>query len=410
MRPLDLYSQSPNPTPEQLLAVCNRFNLEVLEKPKNEAWDSTLEAAQRLAEQILGHYDSLQAVSDALVAFRGHKTKLPSTVLSLFLYASAQEHSSLKTMINEIEEVYKDNLDDSLEPHVQNMWRDTMLSMMPRPSLWCKDGNLQYSPYGFSKVHPQTFRRQFNNRYNEGEIGIQRILDCYPLMSEVSRTLMDKTLCDKVYASLMPSNHPIRGLLSSKLNDIQDGLQRFNQLFGVLDDEPNDAGFDQRLDHAFTLMHALPASQASEIISESINKCIIDWMTDGENGYMYFTDPVVVVPNLVKLLEHARPFGFNALDEVSRNVRYMTNRTLNKDMIEALLDEGVIDDIYNLDTCAAWKQAALTAADDGFYLSLGLDNKYLTMLLKIKPTQRLKEELKKTEFGSEAVLTLDLGL
>lgn len=410
MRQFDLYSQSPNPTPEQLLALCNRFNLHVLEKPKNAAWDSTLKTAQRLAEQILGHYESLQSVSDALMASSGHNVKLPSAVLNLFLYASVQEHPSLKTMINEIEAVYKDNLDDSVDVLAQNMWRDSMLSMTPRPSLWDKDGKLQYSPFGFSKIHPKTFQRQVNDCYNEGERGIQKVLEWYPLMSEASRQVMDKKICDKVYASVMPAGHPVRTLLASKLDDVEDGLQRFRQLFAVLDEDDNHVGFTQRLEHTFALMDALPSSQANEIVHESINQCIKDWMTDGENGYLFFNEPHLVVPNLVKLLERARPFGFNALEEVSRHVSYMANKTLNKAMVEALLEDGVVEDLNDLDTCAAWKQASLIAANDDFYLSLGLNEQYLIMLLNIKPTPLLKNQLNKTEVGSEAVLIHDLGL
>lgn len=410
MSTFDLYSESPNPSPEQLLAVCERFSSEVKNKSQHTGWDDHLQIAQRLAEQILGHYQSLHAVSSELLGLRQFNAKLPTAVLEVFLYACSQDHGSLSILIDEIESLYGDEADRAVESLAKVMWKDSMLSMMPKPSLWDKEGTLRFSPLGFSKIHRDAFLRQMNDWYHKGVVGVQKILDDYPLMTPGSRNVMDETLCRKVYSSVMSDDHPIRALLASKLDNTKDGLFRFGRMFEELDCPDDYAGFDIRIEHAFSLMGALPKEQAHQIVHKAIGRCICDWMADHGDGVNFFSEPKLAVPNLLKVLERAQPFGFNALEEVSRNVNYMTNQALNKSMIEALLDEGFVDDVNDLDTAAAWKQAAITAADEGLYLSLDLDEKYLALLLKIKGTPGLREELKKTSAGREVVLGHDLGL
>lgn len=406
----DLYSESPNPSPEQLLAVCERFSTEVKNKSQHTSWDDHLKIAQHLAEQILGHYQSLHAVSLELLGLRQFNAKLPPAVLEVFLHACAKDHGSLSILIDEIESLYGDEEDRAVESLAKVMWKDGMLSMMPRPSLWDEEGKLRFSPLGFAKIHRDAFLRQMNDWYHKGVLGIQKILDDYTLMTPGSRNIMDETLCRKVYSSVMPDDHPVRALLASKLDNTKDGLFRFGRMFEELDCPDDYTGFEVRLEHAFSLMRSLPWEQASQIVHKAIGNCICDWMSDHGDGTNGFSEPELAVPNLLKVLERARPFGFHALEEVSRNVNYITNQALNKPMIEALLDEGFVEDLYDLDTAAAWKQAALTAADEDLYLSLGLGEKYLVMLLKIKGTPGLREALKKTSAGREAVLGHDLGL
>ncbi|AXH59586.1 hypothetical protein [Pseudomonas amygdali] len=410
MPTFDLYSESTNPTPEQLLALCERFNAEIIDKSPHTGWDSTLKVVQHLAEQILGHYQSLRAVSDELAGLRELDQKLPPDVLAVFIYACAQEHDSLGVMIDEVESLYADGNDQEVGALAKSMWQNTMLSMMPRVQLWDKDGRVKYSPCGFSKIYPEAFRRQTNDWYAKGEVGVKKILDDFSLINDRSRKVLADALCERVYGSVLPPDHPVRALLSDELDMAIESHIRFDKLFVAIENRDEHIGFEARLDHTFSLMHKLPAEQAIGVVNESINRCIKAWMTDLGNGFKGFNDPNLAVSNIIKVLEQARPFGFSALEEVSRHVDYMTHQTLNKPMVEALLDEVCIGNVRYFDSSVAWKKAALTTADEDLYLNLDLDEKYLVMLLKIKGTPGLREALKKTSLGREVVLGHDLGL
>lgn len=406
----DLYNQSLNPTPEQLQAACAAFANAVSNKPMHTAWTDLLMEAKHLADQILGHYYNLDAVSQELEGLRKEGSRLTREALSVFVYASVYEHETLSVLLREIESLYGDGRDRSFNSFAKGIWNDSMLLGTVTPRLWGCDGKLNYSPVGYASIHRQSFQRQVNDFYNKGAAGVQKILDDYPLMSGLSRQLLDKTLCAKVYQSIKPADDPVRAILVDKLNDIEDGYKRFSEMFEVLDDTDVYANFDLRLEHAFALMHALPIEQAIEIVHKAIGTCIQDWMADHGDGSNRFNHPEMAVPGLIKVLNKADAFGFCALDEVCRNVHYRGLQTLNKSMVQALLDEGFVEDLYDMDTADAWKQAALTAASEDVYLSLGLDEKYLIMLSRIKGTPKLREALKKTHSGREAVLGQDLGL
>lgn len=410
MRAFDLYKDSSNPTPEQLQAACAAFANAVSNKPRHTDWAGLLIKARHLAEQILGHYYNLEAVSQELSGLRKEGSRLTQEALSVFVYASVYEHETLWVFLREIESLYGDGRDRSFNAFTKGLWNDSMLSGIVTPRLWGWDGKLNYSPVGYASIHKQSFRRQVNDFYNKGPTGVQKILDDYPLMSEASRQLLDKALCEKVYQSIMPDDDPVRAILGDMLNDIEDGYTRFAEMFEVLDDPDVYANFDLRLEHAFALMHALPIEQATEIVHKAIGTCIRDWMADHGDGSNRFNHPEMAVPGLIKVLEKADAFGFCGLEEVCRNVHYMALRTLNKSMVQALLDEGFVEDLYEMETADAWKQAALTAASEEVYLSLGLDERYLVKLLKIKGTPKLRETLKKTDTGREVVFGHDLGL
>ncbi|MBD8681894.1 hypothetical protein [Pseudomonas sp. CFBP 13719] len=410
MRAFDLYRESCNPAPEQLQAVCAAFSKAVANKPRHTDWTDLLIEAKHLAEQILGHYYSLETVSQELCGLRREGSKLTREALSVFVYASVYEHGTLHVLLREIEALYGDGKDHSFSAFTKGIWNDSMLSGTVIPRLWGHNGKLNCSPAGYASIHKQSFQRQVNDFYNKGPAGVQKILDDYPVMSEASRQLLDKTLCEKVYQSIKPADDPVRALLGDKLNDIEDGYTRFAEMFEVLDDPDVYANFDLRLEHAFALMRALPIGQATDIVHKAISTCIREWMADHGDGANRFNHPEMAVPGLIKVLEKADEFGFCALDEVCQNVHYRALKTLNKSMVQALLDEGFVEDPYEMDTADAWKQAALTAASEDVYLSLGLDERYLVKLLKLKGTPKLREALKKTETGREVVFGQDLGL
>jgi hypothetical protein len=112
----------------------------------------------------------------------------------------------------------------------------------------------------------------------------------------------------------------------------------------------------------------------------------------------------------VAVLERAQSYGFNALEEVARNVGYMSLQSLNKPMVEALLDEGICTNPWELDAATAWKEASLRVTDEAYYLSLGLRPKHLIQLLKFKDTPGIRQALLTSDAGREHLLCQDLGL
>lgn len=409
MPSLDLYSHSPNPTPEQLMTVCDEF-MKMVGYPSALHSKQLLQVAQNLCEQILGHYGSLSEVAEELAGFSGHGEKLPHQAFYVFFYTSVQNHPSLGIVLDEMTQMYGDGEDKRACNSIRGMWQDGLISFLPKPRLWDADGKLQCRPGAFAFMQRDAFARQVGDFYHQGAQGVQKILDDYPLMDEESRLRMDAELCSIVYTSVTPANDPRRVLLKDKLVGMQDGLTRFEKLFEHLDNPDDHLGFDARLNHAFDLVGALPAEEGANLVERAINRCIRNWKTDHGDGMNSFNEPVVAVPNLVMVLERARQHGFNPLGEVARNIRYMANQNVNKSMVESLLDEGFLEDRSELDTATAWQEAALIATDEKIYLDLGLDEKYLVMLLKIKGTPGLREALKHTSAGREAVFSHDLGL
>jgi hypothetical protein len=410
MPTFDLFAHSKDPTPEHLLTVCDAFMRFV--GTANTTYLPTHEilgAAETLAAQIISHYQTLQTVSDELSHFRDQHSKLPHQVFYVFYYACAREHEDLGTMLDEVHSVYEDLKDRRAYIALRGMSQDSLLMMEERPRLWGVEGELKYSPVAFSHMHGVSLTRQISEQFNEGVDGVQRILNSYPAMDEASRNMMDAELRKRVYRSVMPTEHPIRLLLRGKLDEVQDGLVRFKTLFDDLDDCDVRIGFKARLEHAFALVDSLPREKVSEVLA-GINQCIRDWMTDHGDGISQLNEPDVAVPRLVEVLERAKCFGFNALEEVSRNVSYIALQHPNKAMIEALLDEGFVEDRRDLDAASAWKEAALRAASEEFYLSLGLDQKHLAQIFKFKPDPGIRRALLESDAGREIVLCQDLGL
>ncbi|WP_410950853.1 hypothetical protein [Pseudomonas sp. S1(2024)] len=406
----DLFSLSPNPTPEQLLATGKEFvDFLIGDRGKKPDVYELLQAAEDLAEQILGHYHSLQNVADVLAYRCTPPQKLPYQVLYVFLYACVREHPSLGVMLDEVDTLYGDGLDHKAYATVRSLLREVTLMMVPRPKLWGENGELKYQPKAFSHMHGASFTRQVSDLFFDRANGVQKILDDYPRMNEASRALMDEELSKRVYRSMMSADDPVRVLLRDKLDDVKDGRARFATLFSELDNLDDQVGFEMRLEHAFALVAELPTTQASQVLDE-INVCIRDWMTDHGEGIMRFNHPTVVVPRLVAVLERAQSYGFNALEEVARNVGYMSLQTLNKAMVECLLDEGFCTNPWELDAADAWKEAALRVTDEAYYLSLGLRPKHLTQLLKIKDTPGIRQALLTSDVGREHILCQDLGL
>lgn len=427
MPTFDLYAHSNNPTPEQLISVCDQFMSFVqgrsnhtkalselvrrvagaTEKDKPFHPYDILGAAESLAEQILGHYQSLGAVAEELSGFCGQKEKLPYQVFYVFAYACVREHSSLGVMLEEVDLLYRDQTDHKAWAALQGMFQDTMLMMVPRPALWDEEGVMRYSPSAFSNMHHTAFTRQLSDYFSRGWDGVKKILDDYPRMNEASQQLMDAELCKRVYRSTLAEDDAIRGLLADKLDDVEDGKVRIERLFADLDNPNALVDFETRLEHVFSVLDFLD-SQGTDQVFDVMRSVIKDWLVDDDRGQL--SEPQMAVSNLVGLLERAKDYGFNALDEVAAHLPNIAMGTPRRFAAETILDGGFVEDLREMDASELWKKAALIVADEDYLLSLGLKESHLIELVRFRPTPGIRKAAQAFDKGRDAVFGQDLGL
>lgn len=409
MPSVDLYSHSTNPSPAQLIKVCDDLLSKLVFNQNKPPAVEFLKDAEALAEQILGHYQSLSALAGELRGLAHPESKLPYQVLNVFMYAGVREHASFAEIIKQLDDLYGDEKDQRALAAMSGLTQDNYLMLVPKPSLWGDDGRLKYSPRVFRHMHRNTYIREVSAFFAKGDEGVRKILADYAQMDEASRNMLDEDLRKRVYRSLMPDDHPTRWLLRGKLDDVRDGLIRFEKLFLCVDHADVKDGFEDRLEHAFSLLESLDKHKADEVL-KGIATCIREWMTDQSGTVRNLSDePDLVVPRLVRVLERARPMGFEALPEVAKHTLSDTKQS-PKRHIEYILDGGFRDEWGNLGTESAWAEAAAIACDENYLLSLGLSEKHLAILSAQKGTPGLRQALQKTDTGREIVFGQDLGL
>ncbi|MBD8089122.1 hypothetical protein IFT48_03940 [Pseudomonas fluorescens] len=404
----DLYSQSPNPTPEQLIKVCDDLMSHIKSAENRPKIEDVLTATESLAEQILGHYQNLPAVAQEVSAFARQGQKMPYQLMNVFFYACVREHPSLNTMLNEVHAVYGDEQDRTAFASLKGMLQDSALMLMPRPTLWDAEGVLKYNPKAFSHMHSRTYLRQVSALFAEGEAGVQKILDAYPMLDDASRAMLDEDLIRRVYRSVVADDDPVRWLLRERLNTVEDGLVRFEKLFDLVDRDDDVGGFEDRFEHAFSLVESLPKDQANEVLM-GISKCIREWMTDDSGLVRNLDEPELVIPRLVRVLERARPFGIDGLAEVAKHTLSSAKESPAL-LVGFILDGGFDTGSNDLDTPTAWVEAAVVACEEDFLLSLGLDERHLAKLTRYKGTPGLRQALLKSDTGRAIVFGQDLGL
>lgn len=409
---IDLYRYSQNPSPEQLTQVCGDLLSQLKLTDGKPVIEDFLASAEVLAEQIIGHYDSLPAVAKELSGLTQHGMKLPVAVMQVFLFACVREHESLGCMIAQVNDLYGDKTDQLGCSAMAGMLQDASLMLVPRPSLWAKDGKLNHDPIAFCAMHSITYIREVSDYFAQGEAGVSKLLADYVHMSEASREMLDRDLRKRVYRSMLPDDDPVRWLLRDKLSDIEDGLVRFEKLFQCvdLDDDPEgfEVGFEEQFEHAFTLVESMPVEDARQVLL-AISGCIADWMAD-QSGYVRnLAVPELVVPRLVRVLERARPLGFEGMPEVYSHTLSSTKNS-PKQFVAYVLEGGMRSEWEGLDTVSAWAEAAVIACEEKNLLSLGLEEKHLGILANRKGTPGLREALMKTKTGAEILLYQDLGL
>ncbi|AXH59585.1 hypothetical protein [Pseudomonas amygdali] len=406
---LDLYRHSPNPSPEQLVEVCDQF----LKNTGEGDWQSVAQSAEHLSEQILGHYQTLKGVSQETTGLARVGEKLPHQVFYVFLYACLREHSSTGRMMEELESLYSDGEDSRARASMLGIWQSINLIMVPRPKLWGCDGKLKYSPSAFALMHESTLREQILCYWKMGAPGVQKILDDYSLMNESSRKLIDHHLCRLVYQSADSECHPARVILADKLDVVEDYQMRFKTLIQGID-YVSDQLFDERLSFAFSLAQSMPAEKLRQAF-KGIDDCIYAAMHEegfDENGedLTLLEEPQLSVRRLVKILETAQAFGYSSLPQIHRCYRTSLEGRTDRDMMQDLLRGGFSPERQKMDVVTAWAEATLIAADEDYLLSFDLSEKLLAQLSGKKGTPGLRKALLATSTGREIALGQDLGL
>ncbi|AXH59852.1 hypothetical protein [Pseudomonas amygdali] len=408
MSSLDLYSASNNPTPEQLLDVCARF-MPILNAVGKKTWVEVTDTAQRLAEQILGHYQTLGAVSKETRHLSKPGEKLPYQVLHVFLYACVDEHPAMGLIMEELEKLYADGTDPKAQIFMQGLWKGSLLNMATPPKLWAEDGTLKYSPSAYAQMHLSTLYRELTDRWREGVPGIQKVLDDYPLMNEASKKLIDAELCFMVYKWTQSEDHPLRILLADKVNVGFDGRARFENLIENLDFETV-SEFEERFEFAFALLKGLPKYKVDWVL-KAIDGCIAGSMNSGIDDVQLKLDcPEQCIPRLVKILEAASAYGYSPLPQIYREYSTPAEEFKDQEVLEDLISMGFTADPDDIDMAVAWREAAIIAADEKLILSLDLDEQDLAQLSIRKNGPGIRAALLKTTTGRDIVFGQDLGL
>lgn len=432
----DLYCHSANPSPEQLFDVCREFS-DFLAESKDQIWsrnftniiffkgmdeptgqktgtppikpENLLVLAEQLAEQIIGHYGGLAAVSRELEGFGESGLRLPTEVLDVFLYACAREHESLSVMLNEMNVLYGDKGDKKSSVLIHEFLRDTTLVDIPRPSLWSYDGCLKYSPAAFYQVHHKSMENEVGYLCSTGSDGIQRILSDYPKIDQRSRDHLDSMMSGWLNNSTISLDDPRRGLLAHLLDPVKEGRVVFQRLFERIGESAEEASFRARLQHIINIIRSLP-SEKSDSVLESVTQCINMWTEEQDEDVDIFSEPEVVVPRLVMILNRIGEFGYCALEAVGRHACLEVADISDKRRVEKIIDRGVAEEADNLSTHAAWREAVLLTLDEDFLVGLGLGEQHLGALYARRGTPKLRDKLMSTDRGRDLIIGHDLGL
>ncbi|MBD8089124.1 hypothetical protein IFT48_03950 [Pseudomonas fluorescens] len=425
----DLYSHSTNPNPEQLIAVCEQFVAFVAEKKAPSAGHSDilremmieakrassthpydlLEAAENLAEQILGHYPDLMAVSAFLADHRQLTEKLPHEVEQVFLWASVREHPSLCTILAQTHALYKDGSDSVAIKKREMMLSHTMLMMVPRPTLWDEDDRLKYSPAAFIPIHGTSLDKQVLSFFERGHEGLEKLLNSLSVVDAESRMMITRKLCCHVYESTLADDDPVRELLKDQLDNLLDAKTRVARMF----DSPMNGGDEDHtpllIEHAFSLIDKL-SSENQEVIFEQIREIMDVWMETPTAGYYsVFENPDVGIPYLVQIFHRAQACGFNPMVSLYKHAPGRVNS--DQSVVQYLIEFGIEADREKMTCAGAMKEAILKSFDENWILSLGLAEKHLIKLSSLNADAKIiRNHLLKSTAGRDAVFGSDLGL
>lgn len=426
MTSLDLYAYSTNPSPDQTEAICKKFfwmicerlespggslNAEIVHIWKDHPYD-LLATAEALAEQILGHYPSLQAVSQSLATLCRNQEKLPPYVELVFLWACLRDHPSLDTLLSQTHDLYQDGKDSAAIRQRAAITQNGMLTSVSRPTLWDDNGGLKYNPVAFEAIHRKSLEAEIRQIFDAGIGKIEHLVSDFHRLDTASQKLLGLEIGKNVYGSLLPDDSPVRIVLRPYLDDALDARVRvLNALESCMEATPeNDAGAPAITNHAFAMLERLTKDQKALVFSHLSHR-ISQWMDTSAGGYSAFEHPDAGIPLLATLLKGLNRFGFDALTEIAKHMPYDLDKKEIGEYVEVMVIAWIKPSRANLSCANALAEAALIAADEQELLGFGLKKATLLKLVDLRGDAPLiRAELVKSSEGRELVFGADLGL
>lgn len=403
LNPQDPSVEAPALTPEaQICATCRAF-LKHCNPERVEDAPYMLEVAERLAEQILGHYGSLRRAANALQPHCSPGERLPQPVFDTFLYASVREHETLTVILDEIHALCEGKgwrELSSMDMVLQEPW----FRAIARPRLWDEAGVMKYSPAAFHNIHGASLRRDLSAMFAEGASGVQRLLDYYPQVDEQGRGIFDTFLVNQVYYSFMADDHPVRLVLADKLDPVEDARARIAQLFDGFLCIRNEPGgpFMRQMDSCLGYVDTLSPEQALSALDQ-LSDVLSEFVDAGGHDLRDAFEPAQCLANII---ERAAHYGYSALKGLLPSFKFMRD--------EAELIETMFKSIeFGQTTANSGKvamEAVLLATDDHYLVSLGVDERVLAGLAIAKKSDVIRQALLKSATGRDLLFGQDLGL
>lgn len=405
MPTFDLFAASHNPSPEKVVELCESYSKWM---PFAD-WSvyEPLTVAERLAEQMLGHYGSLASVQRALDGVsrpdRAWSETLPKGVLEVFLHACQRDHESVGIIFDEILSVYEFGPTQEDLSVFQNTMRGCHHRTPTKPAMLSESGIPNFNPCAYHLVHPHHFSSSISMALRTGESRIRPLLNAYEGMDEGSRILVDKELRQWVYQEWLADNDPVRQLLVDKLDVVAEAEYRMKNLFKCYWDITPGSEFQIRLKKCFDLVDTLSDKQrgpAIHALKEALDICTDEYeVIELETS----KDPVSCMR---RVLECAEKYGFDGLAYISRH-------KLEEGVSQAQIAKQFIEvgrTKTNVTTALVWMEAVVLHVDDDTLLAydLGLDN--LVWIAQAKNSQRIRNVLLESDKGRDRVLGQDLGL
>lgn len=323
-----------------------------------------------------------------------------------------REHPSLDTLLSQTHELYQDGTDRVAIKRREMITQYSMLTPIPKPTLWQGNGKLKYHPVAFAAIHHNSLVGQIRQCFDEGFQEVEAMVSDFPQLDRPSQKLLGEKISQKVYASLLPDDSPVRITLRAHLDDAQDANVRvYIALSSCLDATPaSDAGAPAVIEHALALIVKLPHEQRNLVFSH-ISLKMEQWINTQPGGYSAFEYPEVGIPLLVKLLKGLNGCGFNALVEICKYIPYHSDRTVTRGLVEEMVGSGIQTNRKRLTCAHALQEAALIAAEEQQLLGFGLKNTTLLKLVDLRGEAPLiRAALMKDDEGRDLVFGADLGL
>lgn len=401
MTQLDLASLDPKVAITRIVWACETFICEEV-----DSWLQNivvhLKTAEGLAEQILGHFGSLEQASKALKPVCWQNDKLPEQVLRTLLFACVREHPLLEVIMTELHELYAGEKRSNEYTLIQSFMNDDRrIVTVTKPQMIDKEGVLKHSPDAFQMIHPAAFHTQITARLRGGAPAIEQMLSTYPEMREDSRKIVDGVLSAHIYSSMEPDGSPIRQALREKLDDVQDAHIRLQMLLEceMIDDPEED--FMKRLNFAFDFIDTLDSEKALQAIVklDPLIKNMIE-----ENPSMDVTGQSIEC--MTKVFSRARPHGYDPLIPLSQSVSFLgTGVAYATYVLNNLSPTMDLQTTYSM-----WTEAAVLSLSDERLIELGLQPHHLGWVAGRTRSKTLLDHLKQSGAGRDVVFGIDLGL